>query len=364
VNIYLVQGSTETTIQTNVPGYQGSIYYTVPDAQATGSSKIRVRGTGGSPTDDSDNAFTITTRPATYLGALAFSTSPAGASIYLDGSSSSSGTTPFTTPMNLAQGDHRVKVTLSKYYDRSYKVPVTAGQTYTCPTWPLELIPTSGTNADFSPWGGMDIRTDPVGADIWIHKIGDIAPAANQGSAPAVLDLSPGDYQVYVTKEGYQQSATQTVKVERSYPKRAPVVVDFTLTKIPDISAQVLIVPQPLNIGRTGYFLAFVRLPTGYKAADVNAGSVYCENKQALKLVRINLFPQIFAAVFSRQDLAVSTGNIKMTVRGTIRKNGATVPFSGSTNVNVINKKVTTREDVDGVMTMPDTQIFTKFNKF
>jgi hypothetical protein len=266
--------------------------------------------------------------------------------------------------MNLAQGDHRVKVTLSKYYDRSYKVPVTAGQTYTCPTWPLELIPTSGTNADFSPWGGMDIRTDPVGADIWIHKIGDIAPAANQGSAPAVLDLSPGDYQVYVTKEGYQQSATQTVKVERSYPKRAPVVVDFTLTKIPDISAQVLIVPQPLNIGRTGYFLAFVRLPTGYKAADVNAGSVYCENKQALKLVRINLFPQIFAAVFSRQDLAVSTGNIKMTVRGTIRKNGATVPFSGSTNVNVINKKVTTREDVDGVMTMPDTQIFTKFNKF
>jgi len=50
--------------------------------------------------------------------------------------------------------------------------------------------------------------------------------------------------------------------------------------------------------------------------------------------------------------------------RNVVKKNGATVPFSGSTNVNVINKKVTTKEDVDGVMTMPDTQIFTRFNKF
>jgi PKD repeat protein len=133
---------------------------------------------------------------------------------------------------------------------------------------------------------------------------------------------------------------------------------------VANIAAQVLIVPQPLNIGRTGYFVAIVRLPTGYKAADVDAGSVYCENKQALKLVRIKLFPQIFAAIFSRQDLAVSTGNIKMTVRGTIKKNGVSVPFSGITTVNVINKKVTTKEDVDSVLTMPDAQVFTKFNKF
>ena len=53
-----------------------------------------------------------------------------------------------------------------------------------------------------------------------------------------------------------------------------------------------------------------------------------------------------------------------MTVRGTVKKNGAPVPFSGFTNVNVINKKITTKEDIDGVMTMSDTQIFTKFNKF
>ena len=131
-----------------------------------------------------------------------------------------------------------------------------------------------------------------------------------------------------------------------------------------NINVQVQIVPQTLNIGRNGYFLAFVTLPPGYKAADVDAESVYCENIQALKLVRIKIFPQIFAAIFSRQDLAVSTGNIKMTVRGTIEKNGVVRPFSGITNVNVINKKATPKEDIDNVMTLSDTQIFTKFNKF
>ncbi len=142
--------------------------------------------------------------------------------------------------------------------------------------------------------------------------------------------------------------------------------MDTVLIMVTDanIDVKVQIVPQTLNIGGNGYFLAFVTLPAGYKAADVDAGSVYCENIQALKLVRIKIFPQLFAAIFSRQDLTVSTGNIRMTVRGTIEKNGVVRPFSGVTNVNVINKKATTKEDIDNVMTLSDTQIFTKFNKF
>jgi hypothetical protein len=69
--------------------------------------------------------------------------------------------------------------------------------------------------------------------------------------------------------------------------------------------------------------------------------------------------------IFSRQDLdASTTGNIKMNVRGLIKKNGDYDPFRGSYTVTVINKKVTTKEDIDNVMTMPDAQVFTKFNKF
>ena len=154
------------------------------------------------------------------------------------------------------------------------------------------------------------------------------------------------------------------MKVERLYPEREPVRVEFKLTAKPNVPAKVLIVPNPLNIGRTGYFLAFVKLPTGYKAADVDTGSVYCEGAKARKLVRIKLFPQIFVGIFSRQDLGnYPTGTSPMKVRGLVKKNGEYNPFLGSDNVKVINKKVTTKEDVDNVMTMTDTQIFTKFNK-
>jgi hypothetical protein len=58
------------------------------------------------------------------------------------------------------------------------------------------------------------------------------------------------------------------------------------------------------------------------------------------------------------------TGDFTMNVKGEIKGSNGNVPFTGSKIVNIINKKVTTKEDVDSVMTMTDTQIFTKYNKF
>jgi len=76
------------------------------------------------------------------------------------------------------------------------------------------------------------------------------------------------------------------------------------------------------------------------------------------------VFPQIFVGIFSRQNLGnYPTGTNQMYVWGLVKKNSEYVPFRGSDTVTVINKKVTTKEDVDNVMTMTDTQIFTKFNK-
>ena len=152
------------------------------------------------------------------------------------------------------------------------------------------------------------------------------------------------------------------MKVNKNWISDVP--VNFNFIEKPKVPVKTLIVPNPLNLGRTGYFLALVKLPTGYKAADVKAESVYCEKAPALKVIRIKLFPQIFVAIFSRQDLGpYPTGNYNMNVKGLVMKNGAYDPFLGSDKVNIINMKVTTKEDVDSVMTMSDTQIFTKFNK-
>jgi PKD repeat protein len=163
----------------------------------------------------------------------------------------------------------------------------------------------------------------------------------------------------------YAAVGIYTVRVNVTDNKGGSGMGTFKLTvTAAQVGVQVSIVPDYLNIGKTGYFLAIVRLPNGYKAADVDAGSVYCEGAKALKLVRSTSFPQIFVAIFSRKDLAGVTGTIQMNVWGSVRKNNGFVPFRGSDSVTIVNKKATTKEDVDTVMTMADTQIFTRFNKF
>ena len=229
-------------------------------------------------------------------------------------------------------------------------------------------------------WVALLVNTDQDPALVWICKYTTCDPLTNRACAHpttcvqypnlvtpnAKKNLEAGySYDVYVTKDGFIPSAKQTVYIEKPNPYRTETSLFFTLTKKAEVPAKVLIVPKPLNIGRTGYFMAFVRLPAGYKAADVDAASVYCEGVPALRLVRIKWFPQIFAAIFSRQDLGnYPTGTNQMNVWGIVKKNGEYDPFRGSDTVNVINKKVTSKEDVDNAMTLTDTQIFTRFNTF
>jgi len=212
-----------------------------------------------------------------------------------------------------------------------------------------------GGNCDNSLTGSIAVTSLPeAGYEVFLD-------GTDQGyGTPVITEIGAGLHTVKLEMPGYV-SQSKDVTVTAGQQARA----DFVLTKIPDVKAQVLIVPNPLNIGRTGYFLALVKLPTGYKAADVDAGSVYCEDARALKIVRIKLFPQIFAAIFSRKDLGdYPTGTNQMNVRGTIKKSGGDVLFMGNNTIQVINKKVTTKEDVDSVMTMTDTQVFSNFNKF
>jgi hypothetical protein len=247
VNIYLVQGTTpetETSLGTNVPANQGWYYGTVPVTQPVGTNyKIRVKSSDGLTIGNSQNNFEIYLKSATSadnLGGLTFTTIPAGAKLYLDGSTTAltgdggQTVTPFTKT-GLVAGDHRVKVTMSGYYDQSYKVTVVAKQTNPVTTWRLDKIDTDANDEplDWSPWGGMKITSDPDGAEIWIDDdLTDSNPAVYRGKAigEAVLNLAPGDYRVYGTKAGYKPSATLPVTVESFSLLRDPVPVHLVLT--------------------------------------------------------------------------------------------------------------------------------------
>ena len=301
----MTSGPTLTSISPASGSTAGGTSVTISGTGFTGATAVTFGGT----------AATFTVKSATQITA----TTPAHAAGTVN--------VVVTTPGGTATGTNKYTY-------------VTSGPTLT------SISPASGSTA-----GGTSVTISGTGfTGATAVTFGGTAATFTVKSATQITATTPahaaGTVNVVVTTPG--GTATGTNKY----------------TYVTNLPAQVLIVPNPLNIGRTGYFLAFVKLPTGYKAADVDAGSVYCEGAKALKLVRINVFPQVFVGIFSRQDLGnYPTGTHQMYVWGAVKKNGNYVPFRGSYTVNVINKKVTTKEDVDNVMTMTDTQIFTKFNK-
>ena len=110
--------------------------------------------------------------------------------------------------------------------------------------------------------------------------------------------------------------------------------------------------------------MAFITLPSNYKAADIEAKSVVCEGASANRLIRIKAFPNTFAAIFNREKLVnVKPGEkVQLTVSGIINKNGEKIGFSGSDTVKVISKKGTTKEAIDDVEKMTDEKVFSQFN--
>jgi hypothetical protein len=163
-----------------------------------------------------------------------------------------------------------------------------------------------------------------------------------------------GDYVfslIVADSQGLASSTSDSVKITANVANQLPVPV------------KVKILPNPLNIASKGYFIAFVTLPKGYKAADVDATSVQCQGISALKLVRSKWFPQIFVGIFSREKLAgLPLGNNELTLTGIIKKNGQKVGFSGSNTIKIISKVTKTKEPIDDVMKLSDDKVFSQFN--
>jgi PKD repeat protein len=153
-------------------------------------------------------------------GKISLSSSPAGATAYLDGASK--GTTPLTIP-SVTPGTHTVDLTLTGYQDYQTTVTVVAGQIATLSAT-LTPIPTTG---------GLSITSTPSGATILVDGV-------KTGVTPMGVELLPGSHVVKLQKAGYAEyTGTFTVVAG----KMAPVTVQLvalpqTTTMIVTTTAQ------------------------------------------------------------------------------------------------------------------------------
>jgi hypothetical protein len=274
------------------------------------------------------------------------STPVAGANISIDGTDTGKWTNSSFTGMR--PDTYMVNVSLKGYYNQS-----TSATVYSSFTTPVNFVLVPVDKNDVPPEGGppyaiMNIESIPQGAQV----IKDGVPMDWKTNTSA--NMPPGDYTITVKLEGYQTPAP----VKKSITYHNPTTWFFQLE--PALPAKVLIVPRTLNIGRgEGKFLAFVRLPEGYKASDVDAKSVFCEGAQATRIVRTNVFPRIFAAVFMRKQLVnVEPGeDVEFTVTGTVKGKD----FIGNDHIRVISVATKVKEDTDDMDKIKDDEIMKKF---
>jgi PEGA domain./PKD domain. len=138
-------------------------------------------------------------------GKISVSSSPSGATAYLDGTSK--GTTPLTIT-SVTPGTHTLDLTLAGYQDYSATISVTAGQIATL----------SATLTPILTSGGLSITSTPSGATILGGN------GVKTGVTPMGVELLPGSHVLKLQKAGYAEyTGTFTVVAG----KMAPVTVQL-----------------------------------------------------------------------------------------------------------------------------------------
>jgi len=136
-------------------------------------------------------------RGGTSSGSLDISSTPTGASVYIDGTYK--GGTPLVVS-GLSEGSHRVRLSKSGYNDHTQTVFITAGKTTivsaNIPPIPQITMP--------QVIASLDVRSTPTGASVYID-------GTYKGVTPLMISgLSEGSHQVKLSKSGYSDH-TQTV---------------------------------------------------------------------------------------------------------------------------------------------------------
>lgn len=139
------------------------------DIQLGGSGTKVTMATTAATTDTTTATLPLATLPT--VGSLTVATSPAGATIFIDGVQR--GISPATIP-NLAQGGHTLKVTMDGYVDLMTPVIITAGQTkpYSFDLSPLAAAATTNPAATKKKTPGFEalLGIAALGAMVLVKK--------------------------------------------------------------------------------------------------------------------------------------------------------------------------------------------------
>ncbi|KHC90713.1 PEGA domain-containing protein [Thermotoga sp. Mc24] len=118
------------------------------------------------------------------LAQLSLSSSPSGASVYLNGVYQ--GKTPLT--LNLSPGNYTVTFRKEGYREETRNITLSAGETRSVY---VALKPSQSS---------LKLRTDPSGVDVYIN--GRYVGTTDQNGLNLILD--PGTYEIKLEKEGYE----------------------------------------------------------------------------------------------------------------------------------------------------------------
>jgi serine/threonine-protein kinase len=175
---------------TPAPGQDSAADTATPDAA---DAKPATGKPSRQPRSDANHA--AVSPPATdATGDLQFVSTPDGASIQIDGRSSSVWVTPFTVT-GLAAGSHSISLAKAGYVPVTRTVDVVAGQ-----STPVNLRLAAISHL-------IGVTSDPAGAAILVD-------GKDSGKVtPAQVSVSPGVHTLVVRKAGYKDAATTTPRI-------------------------------------------------------------------------------------------------------------------------------------------------------
>ena len=148
-------------------------------------------------------------KPSVQTGSIAVESTPAGASIYLDGELQGV-KTPATLSVKL--GAHTVKLSLEGYEDIEKAVTVQAAQTAEVKGTLTEIDKSRAQVEPVRKAGAIFVESEPSGASIYLDD------ALQEPQTPTTIgDVTPGTYALRLSKADYQDWARQiTVEADKT----------------------------------------------------------------------------------------------------------------------------------------------------